>query len=126
MRILWITENYYPGRGGMAQSCDRIVQALRTHSVQIDLVHFTGHLQSQPKIEMQFNGRYIAWPVGQDAPHAINCLWNWIEADSHANEWTHVVAFGGLLPMQAAPVFAAWLGLPLITFVRGNDFDAAL
>jgi glycosyltransferase involved in cell wall biosynthesis len=39
---------------------------------------------------------------------------------------THVVAFGGSRPILAAPVFAAWLGVPLITLIRGNDFDAAV
>ena len=27
---------------------------------------------------------------------------------------------------MAGPVFAAWLGVPLITLIRGNDFDAAV
>ena len=39
---------------------------------------------------------------------------------------THVVAFGGSRPIMAGPVFAAWLGVPLITLIRGNDFDAAV
>ena len=39
---------------------------------------------------------------------------------------THLVAFGGSRPIMAAPVFAAWLGVPLITLIRGNDFDAAV
>ena len=39
---------------------------------------------------------------------------------------THVVAFGGYLPLLAGPIFAAWLGVPLVTLIRGNDFDANL
>ena len=27
---------------------------------------------------------------------------------------------------MAGPVFAAWLGVPLVTLIRGNDFDAAV
>ena len=37
-----------------------------------------------------------------------------------------MVAFGGLFPLLAGPAFAAWLGVPLVTLVRGNDFDTAL
>jgi glycosyltransferase involved in cell wall biosynthesis len=37
-----------------------------------------------------------------------------------------VIAFGGYLPLLAAPSFAAWLGAPLITLLRGNDFDTGI
>ena len=37
-----------------------------------------------------------------------------------------MVAFGGDLPVLAGPVLAAWLGVPLVTLLRGNDFDAAV
>lgn len=125
MRILWLTENYFPGKGGMAHSCDRIVHGLRGRGITVDLAHFTSHLE-EPRIADQAHGRYIGWPVGVDASHAMNCFWNWIEADSCRAQLTHVAAFGGTLPMQAGPVFSAWLGIPLITLLRGNDFDTAV
>jgi hypothetical protein len=34
LRALWLTETYPPSRGGMAQSCDRIVRALRARGVE--------------------------------------------------------------------------------------------
>ena len=40
MRLLLITENYPPDRGGMAESCDRIVRGLTREGVAMDLVHF--------------------------------------------------------------------------------------
>ncbi len=125
LRLLWLTENYYPSRGGMAQSCDRIVHSLRQAGVLVDVAHFS-HAQQEIKIEAKRNGNYIACPVGQDPAHAMNCLWNVISADAGANPLTHIVAFGGVLPMLAGPVYAAWLGLPLITLVRGNDFDIGI
>jgi glycosyltransferase involved in cell wall biosynthesis len=36
------------------------------------------------------------------------------------------VAFGGTYPLLAAPVYAAWAGAPLITLLRGNDFDTGM
>ncbi|MEO5930291.1 MAG: glycosyltransferase family 4 protein [Candidatus Kapaibacterium sp.] len=125
IRALWLTENYHPGRGGMAQSCDRIVHGLRGDGVTIDLVHFTRHL-AEPRIEAKQGGRYISFPIDDDPAHGLNLLWNLLAADSFRNHFTHVVAFGGILPLQAGPVYAAWLGVPLITLFRGNDFDAAI
>jgi glycosyltransferase involved in cell wall biosynthesis len=36
------------------------------------------------------------------------------------------VAFGGTVPLLAGPVYAAWLDVPLVTLLRGNDFDAGI
>ncbi|MCI0489060.1 MAG: glycosyltransferase family 4 protein [Blastocatellia bacterium] len=123
--ILWLTENYHPNRGGMAVSCDRIVHSLRQAGVSIDVAHFARHLQAM-RVEAKRNGRYIACPTGDDTSHAMNCLWNVIASDRGAQPITHVVAFGGVLPMLAGPVYAAWLRVPLVTMIRGNDFDASV
>ncbi|HJW92749.1 MAG TPA: glycosyltransferase family 4 protein [Thermoanaerobaculia bacterium] len=101
-RLLWLTENYPPDRGGMSVSCDRIVRGLRRAGVQVDVVHLD---RSFP-----------------DAAHTINVTWNRIR-ESHP---THVVAFGGYLPLLAAPMFAAWLDCPLVTLIRGNELDTGL
>jgi glycosyltransferase involved in cell wall biosynthesis len=123
--ILWLTENYHPGRGGMAQSCDRIVHSLRGTGLTVDVVHFTRHVD-RIRIEQKRNGRYIGVPPGDDPAHGLNCLWNALEVDPLRSRFTHVVAFGGTGPLLAGPIFAAWLGLPLVTLFRGNDFDAGI
>lgn len=125
IHLLWLTENYYPSRGGMAQSCDRIVHNLRRSGVVVDLLHFTRHLR-EARVETKLGGRYIGYPLGDDPAHGLNCAWNLIEGDQARERFTHVVAFGGLLPMAAAPLYAAWLGLPLVTLFRGNDFDTGI
>jgi glycosyltransferase involved in cell wall biosynthesis len=109
----------------MAQSCDRIVNGLRDSGVVVDLVHFTHHA-TQLKVETKRNGRLILCPPGNDPSHSMNCLWNLLSAQAGEDAMTHVAAFGGVLPLLAAPVFAAWLGVPLITLIRGNDFDSAV
>jgi glycosyltransferase involved in cell wall biosynthesis len=123
--ILWLTENYHPGRGGMAQSCDRIVHSLRMLGLTVDVVHFTRHVD-RIRIEGKRNGRYIGLPPGDDPAHGLNSLWNTLEVDPMRSRFTHVVAFGGTGPLLAGPIFAAWLGLPLVTLFRGNDFDTGI
>lgn len=122
-RILWLTENYFPSRGGMAQSCDRIVHGLRRKGVQIDVVHFTARKKAYDWQQQQ-GGRYLACPVDEDSAHTLNRLWSYLQAQEL--DYTHLLAFGGQLPVLAASVFPAWMQVPLITLFRGNDLDTAL
>ncbi len=109
----------------MAESCDRIVANLRASGVTIDLLHFARHLHA-PRIETRQGGRHIAFPLGDDPEHGLNGVWNLLEADPLSAEYTHVVAFGGVMPLLAGPLFAAWLGAALVTLFRGNDFDTGI
>ncbi len=123
--VLWLTETYPPSRGGMAQSCDRIVRGLRRRDVTVDVLHFVAAARGRPwAIERQAGGTYLACPIEDDPAHALNRAWSALAAARRTI--THVVAFGGSRPLLAGPVFAAWLGVPLITLLRGNDFDAAV
>jgi glycogen(starch) synthase len=123
LRIAWLTENYPPSRGGMAQSCDRIVRGLRAVGVEVDLLHVSARLQRWEE-RRQLGGRYFGCPLRSDPSHTLNRLWTRLEADDAGYDC--VVAFGGNLPMLAGPVFSAWLSRPLVTLIRGNDFDAAV
>ncbi|HET6148926.1 MAG TPA: glycosyltransferase family 4 protein [Polyangia bacterium] len=125
-RLLWLTENYPPDRGGMAQSCDRIVRHLRRAGVEIVLAHL-GRRATDWTVESREGGAEIRGPWDDDAGHAVNRLWTIVEGQHEGAPFTHVVAFGGLFPLLAAPPFAAWLGgVPLLTLVRGNDFDTGI
>ncbi|WP_428243605.1 glycosyltransferase family 4 protein [Gynuella sp.] len=122
--LLWLTQNYHPQQGGMAQSCDRIVSGLRKRGWRIDLVHFSSRwteLVSQKKLA----GMDIRCPLEADINHTLNCLWCALPYLG-SGEYDGIVAFGGYVPMLAAPVFAAWLQKPLFTLIRGNDFDTAV
>jgi glycogen(starch) synthase len=198
-RPLWLTETYPPSRGGMAQSCDRIVHALRTLGVSVDVVYFdrraapapsplqpvataippaaaaiqaappapaaiqaapaglvagaippaadiraapvgpaAGAAPAAPAIQpvppapaapvvvARQRGRDFRWPVEPDPAHALRSFWSRLQEDPERQSLTHVVAFGGQLPLLAGPVFAAWLGVPLVTLLRGNDLDTGL
>ncbi len=119
-RPLFLTENYPPDRGGMAQSCDRIVRGLRC-SIDVDVVHFS-RKHAAIERELHERGTLLRCPIDDDPGHWLNLLWNEIRAQQPS----HVVAFGGYAPVLAAPSLAAWSGAPLVTLIRGNDFDAAI
>ncbi len=123
MRPLVVTENYPPDRGGMAQSCDRIVRSLRASGLDVDVAHL-GRRDHRPRVERQERGLLLSAPADEDPAHAIQLLWN--EVARLPVRPSHVVAFGGAAPVLAAPAFAAWLGVPLVTLLRGNDFDTGL
>jgi len=125
MRLLFITENYPPDRGGMAESCDRIIRGLARSSVAIDVVHFDRRSVA-PSHHRTGNGSLTRVPIDADAPHALNLLWNRLQQTLDLRATTHVVAFGGALPLLAAPVFAAWIERPLITLLRGNELDLGI
>lgn len=123
MDLLWITENYPPGRGGMSQSCDRIVKGVRQAGIAVHLVHLTNRRKPFYTEEL-INGSYTAIPVSESEGHTLNLLWNFI-AGSDLN-FDKLVLFGGYLPIVAGPVLAKWMNISLITLLRGNDFDAAV
>lgn len=122
-RLAWLTENHPPSLGGMACSGDRIVSGLRALGVRVDVYHFSSRLRRWEQ-RRQHLGRYFACPVRDDPAHSLNRAWSALEAEGR--EYTHVLAFGGSLPLLAGPVFAAWLNRPLLSLIRGNDFDAAV
>lgn len=117
---LLLTENYPPDRGGMAQSCDRIVRGLR-RATEIDVVHFSRRY-AEIAAERQERGALLRCPMDDDPGHCLNLLWN----ELRELRPSHIVAFGGYTPVLAGPALAAWLGAPLVTLIRGNDFDAAV
>ncbi len=124
--LIWLTENYYPNRGGMAQSCDRITTHLRQAGISIHLIHFTNRRPSF-QTETQENGTYTAIPLVEDPAHILQLCWQFLQQQNWQQQAnTQLVAFGGFLPILAAPIFQKWLSIPLYTCIRGNDFDQAI
>ena len=121
MRLLFLTETHPPDRGGMSESCDRILRGLAREGVALDVVHFDRRATRFDQ-RATSGGSILRVPPEADVAHLMNLVWNRVESSSA----THVVAFGGTLPLLAAPVFAAWLRRPLVTMLRGNELDAGL
>ncbi|WP_018655993.1 glycosyltransferase family 4 protein [Actinomadura flavalba] len=122
-RVLWVTEHYPPSKGGMAESCDRIVRGLRGAGVAVDVAHLTRRARPW-RVEREQGGLLITAPLEDDPEHALRRLLGTLARS--AGEYTHVVAFGGTYAVLAAPVYAAVLDVPLVTLLRGNDLDTGL
>jgi glycosyltransferase involved in cell wall biosynthesis len=125
MRLLVLTETHPPDRGGMSESCDRILRGLAREGVPLDVVHFD---RRAVKLEHRAtsSGSLLRVPPEADAAHTMNLLWNQLERVLDLRAVTHVVAFGGTMPLIGGPVFAAWMARPLVTMIRGNELDAGL
>ncbi|MDN5203662.1 glycosyltransferase family 4 protein [Fulvivirgaceae bacterium BMA10] len=121
-RLLWLTDNYPPQRGGMSQSCDRIVHGLRKRGFQIDVVHFANRSGDGFKTIEQINGSYTLIPFEESESHTLNRGWNVVKK----METDQLICFGGYLSLLAGPIYAKWIGKPLITLLRGNDFDTSI
>ena len=109
----------------MAWSCDRIVRGLRHRDVTVDVVHLTT-ATDRWSATTTTGGSHRRIPLGDDPEHALRRAFAELAAVAPDPGWTHIVAFGGTWPMLAAPVWAAWLALPLVTLLRGNDFDTGV
>ncbi|HEV7764099.1 MAG TPA: glycosyltransferase family 4 protein [Thermoanaerobaculia bacterium] len=125
MRLLVLTETHPPDRGGMSESCDRILRGLAREGIGLDVVHFDRRaLRFEHRVTS--SGSFLRVPPDADVAHTMNLLWNELERTVDARAITHVVAFGGTLPLLGAPVFAAWMARPLVTMIRGNELDTGL
>lgn len=131
MKLLCITENYPPGKGGMSQSCDRIVQSLRKRLVEVDLFHFSRSKKSPNQIEafkpiVQQGGLYIRSPRQSDMAHSLQMGLRFLQDFQPKVKYDFMLMFGGQLPLVAAPVYSKLLDIPYILCLRGNDFDHSL
>lgn len=131
-RVLWVTENHPPSRGGMAQSSDRIVRGLRDGGVEVDVVHLRrgpaapGAARRPPRPTRRAGGHDLDVVLSPDPEHALHEAWVAVRAHAAASPPSHVVAFGGTHPLLAAPVWSAWLERPLVTLLRGNDLHTGV
>ncbi|MDW7694500.1 glycosyltransferase family 4 protein [Flammeovirgaceae bacterium SG7u.111] len=121
-KLLWLTDNYPPQRGGMSQSCDRIVNGLRCAGFTIEIIHFVNKGRKLARKQQQ-NGGYTAMPFAGSEAHVLNLTWNYIKT---LGEFDYIVCFGGYLSMIGAPVFSKWSGTALVTLIRGNDLDNSI
>ncbi|MEM6831416.1 MAG: hypothetical protein AAF551_12965, partial [Bacteroidota bacterium] len=78
IRILWLTENYPPQRGGMAQSCDRIINGLRKVGYVIEIIHFTSQ-PSRKERKTQKMGGYTSVGFVESESHTLNMTWHYIK-----------------------------------------------
>lgn len=73
---------------------------------------------------MDVGGDRFEAPWSDDGAYALQRLW--LDIAAAGRRYSHVVAYGGHLPVAGGPAFARWLDAPLITLFRGNDLDAGM
>lgn len=114
-RLLWITEHYPPGRGGMATSCLRQVRELRQAGHTVDVVVLgSAAFETLPRD----NGVDFLIPPDTEDGLAVNLAFAQLRRPYDA-----AVGFGASGAGYYAVTFAAWLGCPSVVLVRGNDLD---
>ncbi len=123
-RILWVTERYPPSPGGMATSCARQVQALRARDRELDLVAIGG---AAAELEV----RTVPRDRGTDSilsrsvsrGYLAQKIWSLVRDRHQLAPYSSVVGFGASFPGYLAVTLAAWLEIPAMVSVRGNDLD---
>ncbi|MGC4053759.1 MAG: glycosyltransferase family 4 protein [Paludibaculum sp.] len=122
MRLLWVTEHYPPVKGGMSVSCARIVRGLRSRGFAVDLLAFGG---THEPIEIRpTDGGADIRMRRERAPEVVpNLAWSLLRERHLAHPYSCIVAFGASKAGFAGMTYAAWLKLPGVVLVRGNDLD---
>lgn len=123
-RILWITERYPPATGGMAESCWRMARGLRGRDVLLDVLVFSGEpfREGITKIARD-GGADFHLKAGKASGLSAQVAWSLVMGQHAVRPYTTVVGFGAGFPGFLSVTYAAWLGLPSLVLVRGNDLD---
>lgn len=125
-RLLFLTERYPPDLGGVAASSARIVAAIASLGVQVDVLAWSRSLQPGQVAADEGNpavhrmGRFREWD--STLPHASN-LCDYLFARSRYDAvWGHYLTPAGF--------FAVWIArrysVPSVVSIRGNDLDRDL
>lgn len=123
-RLLWITGRYPPQKGGMAVSCDRIVQGLRRRGYPLDVVAFTSEPGAKIISQKERDNGADIHVSRQAAPgNSAQMAFTLCNNRHRERPYSRVAAFGCNLPGFIAVTYAAWLQVPSLVLVRGNDFD---
>jgi len=125
MKLLLITQNYPPNKGGMAVSCDRITRNFKKKGIEVHIIHFTNR-NKKFHTENKIKGTYTAIPIQNSEEYTLSLASEFILQLPFLKEITHIGAFGGNLPLNMAPILCKWTSKKLITFIRGNDFDEGI
>lgn len=121
-RLLWVTEHYPPVKGGMAVSCARIVRGLRRRGIPVDVLALGG---AREPVEVRPTDGGVDFRIRRERSPEIapNLAWSLVRERHLAEPYSTVVAFGASKAGFVGATFGAWLDLPTIVMVRGNDLD---
>lgn len=121
-RILWVTEHYPPAKGGMAVSCARLARGLRRRGIRLDVLVLGG--THEPTAVWETDGGADIRVRRDRAPEvAPNLAWSVVRERHLAEPYSMAAGFGASGAGFVATTFAAWLDVPSVVLVRGNDLD---
>lgn len=108
----------------MATSCARQVDGLRARDVALDVVALGGP-SATVSVEAAARDGGTDYRIGRGSAPGLceQRAWRLVQHEHLARPYGAAVGFGAGLPGHVATAFAAWLGLPSVVLVRGNDFD---
>lgn len=121
-RLFWVSEHYPPVKGGMAVSCARIVRGLRRRGIPVDVLALGG---AREAVEVRPTDGGADFRIRRERSPEIapNLAWSLVRERHLAEPYSAVVAFGASKAGFVGATFGAWLDLPSIVMVRGNDLD---
>lgn len=124
VKILWITERFPPMPGGMAVSSKRQVTGLRKTGFHVDVLIFhSGRDKISIKRQKRDGGTDIFISHPDEAGNAAQRAWREVLSQQTYQNYELVFSFGAGIPGYIAVTYAAWLNIPSMVSVRGNDFD---
>ena len=125
IKILWITERFPPLTGGMAVSAERQVDGLRKTGMEIDVLVFVAHDADAVNLKRnkKDGGSTIFVRHLDEYGNASQRAWREVFSLNSVRKYDLVFGFGAGFPGYVAGTYAAWLGVPSVVSVRGNDFD---
>ena len=91
MKILLLTQNYRPNKGGMAVSCDRLVRNFKKKGIEIHIIHFTNR-KKKFHTEKKVMGTYNSLPIENSEEFTLSLASEFILQLSFLNEITHILS----------------------------------
>jgi glycosyltransferase involved in cell wall biosynthesis len=106
----------------MAVSCARIVRGLRRRGLPVDVLALGG---AREPVEVRPTDGGVDFRIRRERSPEIapNLAWSLVRERHLAGPYSAVVAFGASKAGFVGATFGAWLDLPGIVMVRGNDLD---
>jgi len=108
----------------MAVSSGRLVEGLRRRDITTDVVALAGgDDESEPQPQVRDRGTDYLVSTSGKSGRTGQMVWNAVVPEHRRCPYTFVVGFGASAAGFLAVTLAAWLGIPSLVMVRGNDLD---
>ena len=127
LRVLFVTHKYAPQKGGVAVSASRIVKGLVGWCSGVHVLHATRE-QEPALVQSREEDEVTVFTMGETDRGAESgqLLETTIRALHQQNSYDVIIGFYAVPTGYQAVFTAAFLGLPSLLCLRGNDVDRAI